>query len=484
MKVTGCFIAWLCTVPMTALHAQEVGRVLFAQGDVTQQTIEGHSTSLNKGTVIHQGSTLIVGTGKLQVRFVDGALMSFKPNSRFKINDYRFSPNDTANAKAETQLIEGGLRTITGAVGKLNRPGYRLETATGTIGIRGTEFVVDKSAVTLIQGSVGFIPVEGTRSSEVAINSGQTLDGEKPQAPQIINKPVFDVPVAGQVNGIASMRSVESSLPNVPAVDTGKLALELQANNTTQRYSDNILLVANDPAAHQGLATFRLDSQGMPILTRVEGRVDTNYSDAPYADSGVLIGVNPQLSGADGSKLQWGVWLGGLHPGSSGNVISNGFPQNTSLPVHWVAGESLSNLPTSGTLTYQSIGQTGSMQLGTAAWSPVASVQSTLSIALNTSVVNLNLQMQGQGATASFSNVSLLYERSSNTWSTDGTPAVGILTNSGGGPSTGVHLRGGGRFYGNGATNAALIYGIDNLNFSPSPSSKLEAYGVVAYKKN
>jgi len=253
---------------------------------------------------------------------------------------------------------------------------------------------------------------------------------------------------------------------------------------TFQRQSDNILLVANDLAAHTGLATFGINSEGVPVLTRVEGQFDGSYSNSLNTDPGVLIGKTPQLVGADGSKLQWGVWLDGLGSGSSGQVMTNGFPQNTSLPVHWVAGESLSNLPTTGTLTYQSIGQTGSMQIGTGGWKPVESVQSTLSIALSSSLVNLNLQIQGQGATATFNNVSLAYDRASNTWASNGTPGVGTLTTSAGGSPTAANLWGGGRFYGNGATNAAVVYGIDNLNFSPTPSNKLEAYGVVAYKKN
>lgn len=467
---------------ISGLHAQEVGRVLFVQGDVTQQSADGKSVTLAKGAVVQKGATLVVGSGKLQVRFVDGALMSFKPNSRFKINDYQFSPNDAANSKAETQLIEGGLRTITGAVGKLNRSGYRLETATGSIGIRGTEFVVDKAAVTLIEGSVGFIPIKSSATSEVTINAGQTLDGEKPQAPQTINKPVFDVPVASQVNGIASARSVESIVPSISTADTSGVVAPI--TTTFQRQSDNILLVANDRAGHTGLATFSLNSAGVPVLTRVEGEFDTRFSNSPNTDPGVLIGVNPQHVGSDGSKLQWGVWLGGLDASSSGRVMTNGFPQNTSLPMHWVAGESLSNLPTTGTLTYQSIGQTGSMQIGTGGWKPVESVQSTLSIALSSSLVNLNLQVQGQGATATFSNVSLAYDRASNTWASNGTPGVGTLTTSAGGSPTVANLWGGGRFYGNGATNAAVVYGIDNLNSSPTPNNKFEAYGVVAYKKN
>jgi hypothetical protein len=461
-------------------HAQEVGRVLFAQGDVTQQTSDGANGPLSKGSVIQKGSTLVVGSGKLQIRFVDGALMSFKPNTRFKINDYQFSSTDVASSKAETQLIEGGLRTITGAVGKLNRPAYRLETATGSIGIRGTEFVVDKAAVTLIEGSVAFIPLKTSATSEVTINAGQTLNGEKPQAPQTINKPVFDVPVAGQVNGIASTRSVESSVSTVSTVDTSGLVTPI--TSTIQRQSDNILLVANDLAAHTGLATFSLNSAGVPVLTRVEGEFDGSYSNSLNADPGVLIGKTAQLVGLDGSKLQWGVWLDGLGSGSSGQVITNGFPQNTSLPVHWVTGESLSNLPSTGTLTYQSIGQTGSMQIGTGGWKPVESVQSTLSIALSSSLVNLNLQIQGQGATATFSNVSLAYERASNGWASDGTPGSGTVTTSAGNAAANLWV--GGRFYGNGATNAATAYRIDNFISSPIPSNKFEAYGVVAYKKN
>jgi hypothetical protein len=141
---------WICLA--ASAHATEAARVLFAAGEVHAIAPNGVRQNLGQGDVVLEGTTLVVGSGRLQLRFVDGALMSLKPHSRFEIKAYQFTPGNTQSAKAETRLVEGGLRTLTGAIGKVKREAYRLETATGTIGIRGTEFVTDGTITTLYEG--------------------------------------------------------------------------------------------------------------------------------------------------------------------------------------------------------------------------------------------------------------------------------------------------------------------------------------------
>lgn len=73
---------------------------------------------------------------------VDGALLAIRPNSQLLINSYRFS-NNPQKAKEDAsivQLLRGGLRAVTGLIGKQNPIGAQYRTTTATIGVRGTDF--------------------------------------------------------------------------------------------------------------------------------------------------------------------------------------------------------------------------------------------------------------------------------------------------------------------------------------------------------
>lgn len=169
--------AGFCLCFAASSGATEAARVLYASGEVSATKPDGSSLKLTKGDAVAVGSSLVVGRGKLQLRFVDGALMSFKPNTRFEIQAYQFKSGHASEAKAETRLVEGGLRTLTGAIAKVNRNAYRLETQSGTIGIRGTQFSTDGQVTTLYEGAVITRPDPSTTNSSGQIISAGFSSG-------------------------------------------------------------------------------------------------------------------------------------------------------------------------------------------------------------------------------------------------------------------------------------------------------------------
>ncbi len=78
--------------------------------------------------------------GRAQLRFTDGALVSLQPRSEFKIDNYQYSGKGAGEEKGFFSLIKGGMRTITGLIGRSNRNNYQITTSVATIGIRGTEY--------------------------------------------------------------------------------------------------------------------------------------------------------------------------------------------------------------------------------------------------------------------------------------------------------------------------------------------------------
>ena len=132
-----------------SVYANDAQLILVA-GDVTlQRAIAGQPTQTlvpTTGIRVQRGDALMTGvTGRVQIRFSDGSLVSLQPRSEFRIDDYRF---DLDQQRGFFSLVQGALRTISGAVGKREPDDYRMTTPTATIGIRGTEFLVEETVCT------------------------------------------------------------------------------------------------------------------------------------------------------------------------------------------------------------------------------------------------------------------------------------------------------------------------------------------------
>lgn len=134
-------VAFLWLLSCGPAQAQPAGRVLALAGEATLSRA-GQQLPLRAGAMVESGDVLAVGErSALQVRFTDESVVALRANSEFRIEDYRFDKN-TEQDRSVMGLLKGGMRTITGLIGKANQKNYMVRTATSTIGIRGTHFTV------------------------------------------------------------------------------------------------------------------------------------------------------------------------------------------------------------------------------------------------------------------------------------------------------------------------------------------------------
>jgi hypothetical protein len=125
----------------TTASAEPAGRVLARAGTVTVERA-GQQVALAAGALVESGDTLSVGErSTVQVRFTDESVVALRANSQFKIEEYRFEKNAETD-RSLLGLLKGGMRTITGLIGKANQKNYLIKTDTAAIGIRGTHFTV------------------------------------------------------------------------------------------------------------------------------------------------------------------------------------------------------------------------------------------------------------------------------------------------------------------------------------------------------
>ena len=106
----------------------------FAIGDVAAVNKAGQSRPVAKGAEIEEGETINTNSGRTQLRFSDGAFVSLQPQSAFRIDQYRYDGKQDGSEKTFLSLLKGGLRTVTGLVGRSNKKNYQVSTTVATIG--------------------------------------------------------------------------------------------------------------------------------------------------------------------------------------------------------------------------------------------------------------------------------------------------------------------------------------------------------------
>lgn len=126
-----------------AAQAAPVGQVTNLSGPLFALDSGGARRILSIGSNVEPGEILITEEKTYaQVRFIDKGVVTLKPGTQFKIESYAFEEKAPERDGAVFGLLKGALRTVTGLIGKRgNQDAYKMNTATATIGIRGTQFL-------------------------------------------------------------------------------------------------------------------------------------------------------------------------------------------------------------------------------------------------------------------------------------------------------------------------------------------------------
>lgn len=96
--------------------------------------------AVGESTPIYSGDTLNVQEGVAQVHFEDDSVFVVPGASRLRVDSFKLA-SGSAGGKAIYTLVDGGLRTITGAVSKGRDDQYELRTAEATITVAGSAYM-------------------------------------------------------------------------------------------------------------------------------------------------------------------------------------------------------------------------------------------------------------------------------------------------------------------------------------------------------
>lgn len=120
--------------------AAPVATITHLSGPLAAHKPSGVVKALSIGSKLDEGDTVVTERRTYaRLKFTDGSEVTLKPNSQFKVEKYAYDKTKPGDDAGSFSLIKGGLRTITGQIGKRgSQDSYRMKTPTATIGIRGT----------------------------------------------------------------------------------------------------------------------------------------------------------------------------------------------------------------------------------------------------------------------------------------------------------------------------------------------------------
>lgn len=367
----------------TEAYAAPAGSVDFSVGNVVATGADGRTRPLAKGAELNSGDRVATNEGRAQIRFTDGAFVSLQPNTDFAIREYRYDGRTDGSERGIFGLLKGAMRTVTGAIGRVNRSAYEIQTPTATIGIRGTGGLIQvmDDGGTLLRGSSGVWRLAGLdKSNVIEVPGGQAAmtfpDPQKgpvmvsegpvlpppPLLPQGTQSPTLvggagsppTTPIAGDL--------AESALAAAGPIPPGTIPPGIFENASTL-VPPPVPSNPNPPLVSGSGQDLSYAAGGVSPFTANDGQVTATYDAAGKlttwtgsAGTATLNGTQAEF-GTAGGALAWGRWTGPV-----ASTITAIPPQTYAANdgLHYVTGipAPIAALGGSGTLTFNLIGAT------------------------------------------------------------------------------------------------------------------------------
>ncbi len=154
-------------------ESSAIAKIVALQGQVN--VFNQDKRRLAVGDAVFNTEKLVSGDNSYaQLLFVDGSSVTLQAKSSLGISDFKFDQTGYEDVSIFS-LIEGGLRFVTGLIGKKDRTAFRLNTSVATIGIRGTDFSINCIGNCSSGGIVTYVS-EGSISHENS--AGKYIAGE------------------------------------------------------------------------------------------------------------------------------------------------------------------------------------------------------------------------------------------------------------------------------------------------------------------
>lgn len=428
------FLITLSSLYPLVSYSASAGKIEFATGSVTAVNANGAQRTLAKGAEFETGDTLITGsTGRAQVRFTDGAAVSLQPQTEFRIDEYHYNTSTAGEEKGFFSLLKGGMRTITGLIGRKARSDYQVRVPFATIGIRGTEYTAGLNAT----------------NDELLVNTGEGL---------------VEVCAAGSCLVLAGGESAQVRPGNMPHRSDARPHLSpAQRSGDNHDVRDDDKYSSSEERESSGEATAirprMADGNGFAVRY-ASGASSALVSNATtdFNKSGMALkaftsagtGTSDAVEFGNDGTIGWGRWTNG-----TATVEENSQTFSANQGLHYVVGLPTAAMPSSGSFSYSLLGAT-SPTVVSGSYAPGTLNSASLSANFSTLSLLANLSVKIAGSTFNFTN---------NLGSISGNSFSAPLISSGGICATGCTGTLTGNFFGTSGERAGLNYSFNGGTF-------------------
>ena len=187
-------------------------------GDVTMTPVGKPPIKVKTGDMFESGARMVTGPqGHATLKFEDGEVMALGVNTDFAVTNYLYVPAAPAEGSVIVNLTRGGLRFITGLIGKANPSKFAIRTPTVTAGVRGSEgeviVLTDANGTQVLVGSNGDqVTVTGADGVTVVLTPGNFSYTNGPNAsPTTFTAATAPAGIAALLNQAAAL--IQLNLP-------------------------------------------------------------------------------------------------------------------------------------------------------------------------------------------------------------------------------------------------------------------------------
>jgi hypothetical protein len=391
----------IVAVAISALIATDIacaaaGNFLLVTGNVQVRDAKGIDRLAVTGSTLDTGETVLTQNGRAQIRFTDSGQISLQPATEFKLADYRYRESGSTEESAVFNLIKGGVRAITGLVGRRTKSDYKMITSTATIGIRGTEFQATLCSASCaqadglyVQTGEGVITVSNALG-EVEVGRGETAFVASPESspqktsggPVMTTTGDFVGPPSLPVLGVGEFQpgaivitnplgpATTLSKAGIAAVVSGSLTLDLSNYTSIASANGNATTgsFSGASSAASGAGSTGAQAAGSTAVLgayisegQVKGFIVNATSGTESAFSSIVF--SSILNAGNSGDLYWGRWSGGavtLYAGLNGTNASSAMTLPSTASIHYLLSTTVPTVPTTGQATFSFIGGTPS----------------------------------------------------------------------------------------------------------------------------
>ena len=322
-----------------SFSAEFIGVVGVAVGEINNQNNE----KLFSGSKIFYGDTIVVKSkSNAQILFLDETVMTVGENTELAIDDFVYDPQ-TNNGNFITNIKSGVVKTISGKISEKNPENLEIKIPNGSLGVRGTEFLVslnDKKESTVLllgpgpENTLGMVPgniklTDGINTTDITSPGFQAMIQNvvslaSPASPDILTQMSSSMShsVLNSSNVVNSSKNLTTNLINSADLKNNIIITAKQFDLKSDESASEILSSLSTESETEEILVAMNQLQENIIVTDNENYVRTLDQDTILYDSGWF----------DLTKVTTG--SNGLSYSSDKNVFADGATQQGRAKVY------------------------------------------------------------------------------------------------------------------------------------------------------